>query len=546
MIALPPGDGGRALAPALLSFDVRDASRAADADPAAATELSTQQWAAAVTTQPANETALESEDWNVTTTHAMVGGICLVAMVICAVGCCWAVREYRRYDQRGGRAPVKRPPGNEADQAAQQQQARAAAAPESAWWPSLVAAVESHAGATPDARALTWLRTDCAEEAALSFGQLQQQARAVCVALRRRWGVVQGERVLLLFPPGLDFLVAFVGCQYAATPAVPYYPPVPTDKTLLADGLAKVARVIAMCQPKVALSTRSYLRAKALAGIMLPGCAWPELPFHATDELRAPPTAADAVWLDGWVARRCGPADAAEVAFVQFTSGSTGSPKGVTVRSANLLANTLEMAWRTLLWGSRPQLRGTPPPPLRELLAEAARTLVVSWLPLYHDMGLVSSCTPLMLGGRADLLSPMSFLQRPLCWLQAVSQRCGYHVFTNAPNFAYDLCVRKTSAAERRALQLGHCVFGNGAEPVRPRTLRAFAETFGACGFSSEAWMMMFGLAESVCYVAGCAGAPTTIAADRHALDVGTACRRCGRETRTVHQALESVSDASV
>jgi len=111
---------------------------------------------------------------------------------------------------------------------------------------------------------------------------------------------------------------------------------------------------------------------------------------------------------------------------------------------------------------------------------------------------------------------------------------------------AYDLCLRKTSAAERRALQLGHCVFGNAAEPVRPRTLRAFAETFGACGFSSEAWMMMFGLAESVCYVAGCAGAPTTIAVDRHALDVGTACRRCGRETRTVHQPLESVSDASV
>ena len=99
------------------------------------------------------------------------------------------------------------------------------------------------------------------------------------------------------------------------------------------------------------------------------------------------------------------------------------APPAGSVRAAQhceeLLANTLEMAWKLLLWSAQPHLRGTPRPPLRELLAQATGTCVVSWLPLYHDMGLVSACTPLLMGGAADLLSPMSFLQRPMCWLQA-------------------------------------------------------------------------------------------------------------------------------
>ena len=372
-------------------------------------------------------------------------------------------------------------------------------------------------------RLYSWLRADCSEEATLSFGELREQACSLCVALRQRWGALTGERVMLVYPPGLDFLVAFVGAQYAAVVAVPYYPPIiPASpmpsagaKKLLADGLQKLSRIAQSCEPVLFLSTKMYLRAQWLCSMAVRDaeCRWPaDWKWQATDGAAATPVAArDEEWLAAWLVGRCAPAEPSEIAFLQYTSGSTGHPKGVMVGTRNLLANIDAIA-QTRLCHAKMSSVGVE------------RVAVCSWLPQYHDMGLIGGClTAAVRGWRADLTSPFTFLQRPAVWLQMMTRLKETHLLMQpAPNFGYALCVRRIKDDALSKLSLSHWhIAMNGAEPIRAQTIQDFSARFAACGFDPRAWAPVFGLAENCLYCCGRAEETVILRVDRARLGVG-------------------------
>jgi len=320
----------------------------------------------------------------------------------------------------------------------------------------LVEVLRSRAVADPGRRAYTFLADGEADALPLSYGELDLRARAVAVRLQASG--LRGERVLLLFPPGLEYAAAFLGCLYAGAVAVPAYPPTGSR------GVPRLQAILADCAPGAVLTTAALLPAveRLQAGV----------PCLGADGIES----AEA---DGWQ----DPGLAADsLAFLQYTSGSTSTPKGVMVSHGNLVANEgmIQEAFRT---------------------GEAST--VVSWLPLYHDMGLIGGLLhPLWVGAHCVLLSPLHFLQRPLRWLQAIS-RSGASV-SGGPNFAYELCVRKVSPEEAAGLDLsGWQVAFNGAEPVRAEALERFAAKFAGSGFRSSAFFPCYGLAEATLLVSG-------------------------------------------
>jgi acyl-CoA synthetase (AMP-forming)/AMP-acid ligase II len=310
--------------------------------------------------------------------------------------------------------------------------------------------------------AYTYLEDGEAQGGSLSWAGLDQQARTIAAHL----GAVtaRGERALLLFPAGLDFIAAFFGCLYAGVVAVPCYPPRPNR------GQPRLRAIVRDSRPAVVLtSTALSLKAGGLVEEI------PELAaarWLATDGLDA---AASADWRDPGV----GPD---HLAFLQYTSGSTALPKGVMVSHRNLIANErmIQAAFR-----------------------QSEASVVVGWLPLYHDMGLIGNVLqPLWSGGRCVLMSPGAFLQKPLRWLAAISRYGG--TTSGGPNFAYELCARKLGEEEKAGLDLSRWeVAYNGAEPVRPATLERFTAAFASCGFRRTAFYPCYGLAEATLFAAG-------------------------------------------
>ncbi|HYG62721.1 MAG TPA: amino acid adenylation domain-containing protein, partial [Thermoanaerobaculia bacterium] len=308
-------------------------------------------------------------------------------------------------------------------------------------------------------RGYTFLTQGEEAGARLSYDGLQRRARTIAAVLAR--SVPRGERVLLLYPSGVELIAAFFGCLYAGVIAVPVQPPHGRRPDPRLGGVA------ADCRPRAVLTTAALLvRREGIAGQV------PEL--------------ASALWLDtGTVdededaGREPGPE---EVAFLQYTSGSTGTPKGVVVTHANLLHN-LEA--------------------IRRAFRQTAESVVVGWLPLFHDMGLIGNVLqPCYVGCDCVLMPPAAFLQRPARWLRAIERFGG--TTSGGPNFAYDLCVRALGPEEREGLDLSSwSVAFNGAEPVRAETLRRFAEAFAPCGFRREAFFPCYGLAEATLFVAG-------------------------------------------
>ncbi len=328
--------------------------------------------------------------------------------------------------------------------------------------PTFVEVLRARAAESPEARAYTFLDAAGEEAATLTFADLDRRARTIAAHLQARGAA--GERALLLYPPGLEFVAAFLGCLYAGVVAVPAYPP------RSARTLPRLLAVTADARPRFALTESSLLPQLRAMG---PGAAaFDALTLVATDALD--PAAADA-WRQ--------PAITAEsLAFLQYTSGSTAAPKGVMVSHRNLLHNE-EM--------------------IRRAFGQSVRSVVVGWLPLYHDMGLIGCVLqPLYLGARAVLMSPVAFLQRPARWLQAISR---YRATTSGgPNFAYELCASRIDDEERSRLDLASWeVAFNGAEPVRAETLERFARRFGPVGFRAGAWYPCYGLAEATLFVAG-------------------------------------------
>jgi amino acid adenylation domain-containing protein len=312
------------------------------------------------------------------------------------------------------------------------------------------------------------------EAAALTFAEVDHRARAVGAYLQESGAA--GERALLLYPPGLEFVVAFLGCLYGGAVAVPAYPP----RTHRPD--SRLAAIVADARPRFALTTPALAQLAAGFAAQAPGLR--DVRWIATEELD-----------DGWAERWSPPAAAQlaeRTAFLQYTSGSTASPKGVIVTHRGLLHNErmIQLAF-----------------------GQSAASVIVGWLPLYHDMGLIGNVLqPLFAGATCVLMAPVAFLQQPIRWLRAISR---YRATTSGgPNFAYDLCVQKTDPAARAGLDLSSWqVAFNGAEPVRAETLDRFAAAFAPHGFRRAAFYPCYGLAEATLFVTG--GSPGRGAAVR-------------------------------
>lgn len=333
-------------------------------------------------------------------------------------------------------------------------------------------AVRHWAGQRPDSTAFTFLDHD-ADPAGLpvriTWSELDRRARGLAARLRRR--CAPKDRVLILLPQGIDYAVAFVACLYADVLAVPLFPLTGAGHRDRLDG------VVRDCSPTAALVHEAHdahqvpgLDAIAVAHVEPSG--EPPTPGH-------------------------GPA------YLQYTSGSTRTPAGVVVTDRNFRVNVRQAL---TAYG----LRDEPAAP-------------VSWLPLFHDMGLVLGLgVALLTGVEATLMDPLAFLYRPARWLDALHGK--RNAISAAPNFAYDLCVRRTTEDDRAHLDLtGVTALINGSEPVHAATIARFHDAFAPHGLRPDAQRPSYGLAEATVFVTAATGPPTTTPFDRKALAEGRA-----------------------
>jgi myxalamid-type polyketide synthase MxaB len=300
------------------------------------------------------------------------------------------------------------------------------------------------------------------DEINLTYAELDRQARAIAAWLQRSQNA--GDRAILIYPPGLEYITAFFGCLYAGVIAVPAYLPRMNRLT------SRLLSIVADAKPSLVLTTRRILSdvTKRLAGV-------PELlslQWMATDNLEP---GIEQAWVKPEI-------NSESLSFLQYTSGSTQAPKGVMVTHRNLLHNSEAIKQ---FFGNGPQSSG------------------VIWLPPYHDMGLIGGIIqPIYADSTAVVMTPVAFIQRPMRWLNAISKYRA--TVSGGPNFAYDLCVDRISPEQRATLDLS-CweVAFCGAEPVRHETLERFTAAFGPCGFKREAFYPCYGLAESTLMVTG-------------------------------------------
>ena len=323
---------------------------------------------------------------------------------------------------------------------------------------TLTEMLDWHAGAHPD-RVHAWLRERADHSETVSYAGLRETALAVSGGILDA-GVMPGARVALMLPTCAGFLHAFFGILYAGCVPVPIYPPARPSQ--LADHLRRQAAILANAGAELLVTVPE---ARVLAAFLRSRVA----------SLRAIETVGG---LRGRGRPEGAPApDAKDVAFLQYTSGSTGDPKGVVLSHANLLANIRAMG--------------------RAMEAEPGRDLFVSWLPLYHDMGLIGAWLgSLYFAVPVSIMSPLIFLARPESWLWEIHARRA--TLSGAPNFAFDLCVGRIEDSAIEGLDLSTArIVVNGAEPVRAASVRAFCERFSAHGFDPGALAPVYGLAES-------------------------------------------------
>ncbi|WP_416529614.1 aminotransferase class I/II-fold pyridoxal phosphate-dependent enzyme [Streptomyces coelicoflavus] len=367
--------------------------------------------------------------------------------------------------------------------------------------PETVTALLRHrAEHTPDALAHRFLIDGDGTSVAWTYRELDLHAREVAAHLRREQ-VGQGP-VLLLHPPGLDYLAAFFGCLYAGAVAVPAYPP---DNARFGQTVPRLAAIARDSAATHALTTGKVREAVAARGTGHVGAELDDVRWLVTEDLYTGDSTAP--WEDPGLT-------ADSLAFLQYTSGSTAAPKGVMVEHGNLVRNLRSIHLR---------------------LGHDAGSGMVSWLPPYHDMGLIGGIlTPVYGGFPAHLMAPMTFVQRPLLWLETLS-RTGASTSV-APNFGFEQCLRRISPEQRAGLDLSRWRLAlNGAEPIRPDTLDRFAEYFAPAGFDRTALLPCYGLAEATLMVTGAEPAepPVVESFDAAALEAGTARRADPGSVRT-------------
>ena len=360
-------------------------------------------------------------------------------------------------------------------------------ASEASFAPTIVDLLRQRAAYRPHDRAFTFLVDGENEELNITYAELDRKARAVGGWLMDR-GMV-GKRVLLLYPSGLDFIAAFMGCLYGGAIAVPAYPPRKNRS------VERIEAIAADADAAVALTTRDVL--DRFDGLKAAAPSLEHLIWKVDSEL-------EPAWADRWERPDI---DGDTLAFLQYTSGSTGTPKGVMLSHENLLHNSLRIMQAFEITRSQSG---------------------VFWLPSFHDMGLIGGILVPLYGGKFNvLMSPVAFLQKPLRWLQAIAKYRA--TISGGPNFAYELCVRKTTPEQRAALDLSSWSLAfNGAEPVRAETIDAFCEAFAVSGFRREAFYPCYGLAESTLMVTGGMKfePPVVRGFDAASIDTGTAMAR--------------------
>lgn len=327
---------------------------------------------------------------------------------------------------------------------------------------TIVDVIRWRAATQPDRKAFTFVQDGEKPLQVVTYADLDKKARRIAGWLQKAH--VRDERVLIVQSGEFEFITAFLGCLYAGSLAVPVNPP------LLKRHLPRLASIIGDARPKTVLASSAIVAKVARATGVIP----------ALRRIR---------WCDMQEAGAGNPEDwtrptleEQQIAFLQYTSGSTGIPRGVMVSHGNIVANERM---------------------IQEAFEVTEHSVIVGWLPLYHDMGLIGNVLqPLWAGAHCVLMSPSAFLQAPLRWLKLISEYRG--TISGGPNFAYELCLGRITAEQRAHLDLSSWQIAfNGSEPVRAETLDRFARTFAECGFKDSAWFPCYGLAEAALFVAG-------------------------------------------
>lgn len=327
---------------------------------------------------------------------------------------------------------------------------------------SLVDVLDRDAAERPDKTAFVFVPERGGAPLHLTYAELRRRARSVAARLAPRTNM--GDRAVLLFPPGLDFIVAFFGCLAAGVIAVPLMVP---RRTAARDSSAAI---IADCSPRLSMTSGEVLESRPDVAERFADAGFGWMTVDAMGDTGAKADASLPV------------AGADDIAFLQYTSGSTSTPKGVAVMHCNLLAN-LEM--------------------VRRAMGHTEHTTTVGWVPHYHDMGLMMQVMqPLYVGATSVLMAPAAFMQRPLTWLHIIHR---YRAeITTAPNFAFELCVSRFRADQMQGVDLSCWKMAvSGAEPVLADTMARFAETFAPYGFDARAIYPGYGLAEATLLASG-------------------------------------------
>lgn len=324
---------------------------------------------------------------------------------------------------------------------------------------NFVELVQQRASEQPKRTVYIFLRNGETETGRLTYEDLDRRAKEIATALQP-W---RGKQALLLYPSGLEFIEAFFGCLYAGVIAVPVYPPRKNQKLL------RLISIVTDAEAKVALTTEDIL-----ANIQR---SWKDEPLLSKLEwltTNSIKTISDEQFFPKITSET--------LAFLQYTSGSTGKPKGVMITHANLIHNSAV---------------------IQQCFQDTSESVAVSWLPLYHDMGLIGGILQtLYVDFPMVLMPPIAFLQKPIRWLQAITKYQA--TITGGPNFAYDLCVQKVKPDQLNNLDLSSWkVAINAAENVRWETLEKFTQTFAQCGFRQEAFYPCYGMAETTVLITG-------------------------------------------
>ncbi|WP_231510333.1 aminotransferase class I/II-fold pyridoxal phosphate-dependent enzyme [Fischerella sp. PCC 9605] len=326
---------------------------------------------------------------------------------------------------------------------------------------TLVEFLHQRAKHQPHRKAYVFLEDGEIHTSCLTYQELEHQVQAIAAYLQSI--SAPGDRALLLYPSGLEFVVSFFACLYAGIIAVPAYPPKRNQK------LSRLQAIVRDAQATLLLTTTDLCQLIERQGVE--EYAFKQLQWVLTDRIATKADDFTPVTIEPHT-----------TAFLQYTSGSTGTPKGVIVSHNNLAHNCHA---------------------IQHSYQESAEGIVLNWLPLYHDMGLVGgTLQPLLVGFPVILMSPMSFLQDPIRWLRVIST---YKVtVTVSPNFAYDLCIQKFKPEELTNLDLSSWEIAiNGSEPVRAVTIASFINTFAPYGFRPSTFRPSYGMAETTLLVTG-------------------------------------------